>query len=57
MRGTIAASDVVGPIEQGMDEGELRELLRPMFARATYANVHTKVFPTGEIRGQITREN
>jgi CHRD domain len=55
VRGTIAASDVVGPIEQGIDEGELRELLRAMFARATYANVHTELFPTGEIRGQIAR--
>jgi hypothetical protein len=53
VRGTIAASDVVGPAEQGIDEGELRELLRAMFARATYANVHSELFPTGEIRGQI----
>jgi hypothetical protein len=57
VRGTIAASDVVGPVEQGIDEGELRELLRAMFARATYANVHTELFPTGEIRGQIHRDN
>jgi hypothetical protein len=57
VQGTIAASDVVGPVDQGIAEGELRELLRAMFARATYANVHTELFPTGEIRGQIQRRN
>ena len=53
VRGTIAASDIVGPVDQGIAEGELRELLRAMFAHATYANVHTELFPSGEIRGQI----
>ena len=55
VRGTIEASDVVGPVAQGIAEGELRELLRAMFARATYANVHTELFPSGEIRGQLRR--
>jgi hypothetical protein len=51
--GVIAAADVVGPAEQGIEPGELGELLRAMRAGVTYANVHTDQFPNGEIRGQI----
>lgn len=51
--GTIAADDVVGPVEQGIAPGELDELLAAMRAGVTYANVHTDPFPNGEIRGQI----
>ncbi|HYG99894.1 MAG TPA: CHRD domain-containing protein [Terriglobales bacterium] len=53
VQGTIRASDVVGPTEQGIQPGEFAELLRAMRVRATYANVHTDLFPAGEIRGQI----
>lgn len=51
--GTIEADDVVGPTEQGIEPGELDELLSAMRAGVTYANVHSDKFPNGEIRGQI----
>jgi CHRD domain-containing protein len=51
--GTIVASDVIGPIDQGIALGEIDELIAAMRAGATYANVHSDVFPNGEIRGQI----
>lgn len=51
--GTIVASDVIGPATEGIAAGEFRELVRALRAGATYANVHTDAFPTGEIRGQI----
>jgi hypothetical protein len=51
--GEIGADDVVGPADQGIEPGELDELLAAMRAGVTYANVHTARFPNGEIRGQI----
>ena len=53
--GTIVAADVVGPANQGIAPGEFRELVRAIRAGATYANVHSTMFPAGEIRGQIVR--
>lgn len=51
--GTFTAADVVGPAAQGIDAGELDELVRAARAGVTYVNVHTTRFPAGEIRGQI----
>jgi CHRD domain-containing protein len=51
--GTIQASDVIGPTGQGIAPGEFDELVAAMRASATYANVHTEAFPSGEIRGRI----
>jgi hypothetical protein len=52
--GTIVAADVIGPAGQGIDAGEFEELVAAMRFGATYANVHTTLFPAGEIRGQIS---
>lgn len=53
--GTIVAADVIGPGSQGISAGEIDELLDAIDAGATYVNVHTDLFPTGEIRGQVGR--
>jgi hypothetical protein len=57
LNGTITAADVTGPAAQGIDAGEIRELIRAIRAGKTYANVHTSKFPSGEIRGQIRDEH
>jgi hypothetical protein len=51
--GVIEPADVVGPAGQGIAAGEFDELVDAMRARVTYANVHSEMFPGGEIRGQI----
>ena len=51
--GTIGATDVIGPAGQGISAGELNELKAAIAVGATYANVHSTLFPGGEIRGQI----
>jgi CHRD domain len=53
IEGTIDAADVIGPAGQGIAAGELAELIRAMRHGATYVNVHTNLYPSGEIRGQI----
>jgi hypothetical protein len=51
--GTFTSADVVGPGAQGIDAGQLAELIAAIKARLTYANVHSTRFPGGEARGQI----
>jgi hypothetical protein len=51
--GTIRPQDVIGPTRQGINAGEYDELLRAIDAGATYVNVHSTLYPTGEIRAQI----
>ena len=51
--GTATAAQVVGPAGQGIAAGEFAELIRAMRAGKTYANVHSTLFPGGEIRSQI----
>jgi CHRD domain len=51
--GVINADDVIGPQEQGIEPGEFRELVRAINRNATYVNVHTEAFPTGEVRGNV----
>lgn len=51
--GTVTAANVIGPAAQGIAAGEFAELIAAIRAGATYANVHSNLFPGGEIRGQV----
>jgi hypothetical protein len=55
--GTITAADVIGPTAQGIAAGEFDELVDAIRAGVTYANVHSTLFPAGEIRGQINDDD
>jgi CHRD domain len=52
--GTIRAVDVINSAAaQGVSQGELFSVLRGIRGGVVYANVHTTIFPGGEIRGQL----
>ena len=52
--GTIEADDVVAAAAaQGIAAGEFAEVLRAMRNGITYVNVHSDLFPGGEILGQL----
>lgn len=51
--GTITAASVIGPTAQGIAPGEFGELLAAINAKSTYANVHSSLYPGGEIRSQL----
>ena len=51
--GTITPAQVIEVVGQGIAPGEFDELVRAIRAGATYANVHSTLFPPGEIRGPI----
>ena len=51
--GTITAANVVGPVTQGIDVGDLDSALEAVRAGLSYANLHTVNFGGGEIRGQV----
>ena len=62
--GTIAAADVSPNIPAtaaaraaGLNTGEIDELIQAIHAGATYVNVHSTTWPTGEIRSQINGNN
>ena len=50
---TVTAADVIGPAAQGVSPGEWTDLLKAIRAGATYVNVHSTIWPAGEIRGQL----
>ena len=53
--GTITAANVVGPTGQGIIPGDLDSALEAVREGLAYANMHTTMFPAGEIRGQVRR--
>ena len=53
VEGNIVASSVIGPVEQGIAPGDFEELNRAGHLGLVYINVHTDLFPNGEIRGQF----
>jgi len=54
--GTVTAANIIGPNGQGVAPGEFDEAIEAMRAGSAYANLHTTVYPSGEIRGQINEE-
>jgi hypothetical protein len=54
--GTVTAANIIGPAGQGVSPGEFQEAIAAMREGSAYANVHTTVYPSGEIRGQINEE-
>jgi hypothetical protein len=55
--GLIVATDVIGPAPQGIEAGELDELIEAIRDGKTYVNVHTAKWPAGEIRSMITHQH
>jgi hypothetical protein len=53
VEGVIDQGDVIGPAGQGIAPGQFAELIRAMRNGATYVNLHTTTWPSGEIRGQV----
>jgi hypothetical protein len=51
LTGTVHAGDVVGPTGQGITAGQLAEVINAIRTGAAYVNVHSSLYPTGEIRG------
>ena len=51
--GTIRPADVIGPAGQGITAGQFDELVAAIRAGVTYANVHSSLYPGGEIRAQL----
>ncbi len=54
---TLGASHVVGPAAQGIAAGEFDEIVAAIRAGRAYANVHSSLFPGGEVRGQINDDD
>jgi CHRD domain len=51
--GTWTKLDVVGPKLQNVNPQDFNALLAALKSNTAYGNIHTTVFPSGEIRGQI----
>lgn len=51
--GTLTPASVIGPAAQGISAGQLDELVAAIKAESTYVNVHTSLYPAGEIRSQL----
>jgi hypothetical protein len=51
--GTIRPADVIGPAAQGITAGQFAELVNAIRAGVTYVNVHSSLYPGGEIRAQL----
>jgi CHRD domain len=51
--GTITPADVIGPAGQGIAAGQFDEIVAAIRAGVAYVNIHTTLFPAGEIRSQF----
>jgi|SRR5688572_1970510 len=55
--GTATAADVIGPAGQLIAAGEIEEIVAAIQRGVAYVNIHTTMFPGGEVRGQFRRGN
>jgi hypothetical protein len=51
--GTFGPSDVIGPTAQGIGPAQWDELVKAIDAGKAYANIHSTIWPAGEIRAQL----
>ena len=51
--GTLRPADVIGPAGQGVTAGQWDELVAALESGVTYVNVHSTLYPGGEIRAQL----
>jgi CHRD domain len=51
--GVLTSANVIGPAGQGIAATEFAELVRAIRSGVAYVNVHSSVFPGGEVRGQM----
>jgi hypothetical protein len=51
--GTFRPVDVIGPTAQGIAAGEWDELMNAIDAGKAYANIHSNIWPAGEIRAEL----
>ncbi|HKE60725.1 MAG TPA: CHRD domain-containing protein [Pyrinomonadaceae bacterium] len=55
--GTWTSADILAVAAQNVSAGDLPGFLRILNANEGYANIHTTLFPGGEIRGQVSVRN
>ncbi len=60
--GTIMAADITGSAgaglnAQGIAPGEFAEFVKALRSGNTYVNIHSNLFPGGELRGQISTDD
>jgi hypothetical protein len=53
VEGAITPASIIGPTGQGITAGQFDELVSAIRAGVTYANVHSSLYPAGEIRAQL----
>ena len=55
VNGIIRAADVLAVTAQGIAAGEFDEFVAALKKELAYVNVHSSLFPGGEVRGQVRR--
>ena len=53
--GTLSAVNVLALAGQNVPAGDFQALVDALESHTAYANIHTKTFPAGEIRGEVRR--